>query len=194
MLIELLQYIIVAVEVIQWRPAVEEFENLEIIGKLQNIGDHMEVQFDLTRNSASVYENSNSPLTATYNLINGTTNNVNEGNCESESDEDCASNENEIFDTDTVEDTGVVEKGRGSLTKCIVYSVEGNIPEKHRIGLAVASNINDLDMESDDENPLQCNLCCREFTTAYKMEIHNCKGAFRQDLISQAIVYAKDIY
>ncbi|CAI9715417.1 Hypothetical predicted protein [Octopus vulgaris] len=133
---------------------------------------------------------------ATYNLINGTTNNVNEGNCESESDEeDCASSENEIFEKNSDEDIGVVEKGRGSLTKCIVYGVEGNIPEKHRIGLAVASNINDLDMESDDENPIQCNLCRREFATAYKMEIHNCKAALGQhDLISQAIVYAKDIY
>ncbi|CAI9723444.1 Hypothetical predicted protein [Octopus vulgaris] len=99
-----------------------------------------------------VYGNSNLPLTATCNLINGTTNDVNEGNCESESDEkDCASNENEIFDTDTVKDIGVVEKGRGSLTKCIVYSVEGNIAEKHRIRLTVASNINDFDMESDEK-------------------------------------------
>ncbi|CAI9719698.1 Hypothetical predicted protein [Octopus vulgaris] len=122
----------------------------------------------------------------TYNLINDATNDVNEGNCESQSyEEDCASNENEIFDTDTVEYIGTVEKGRGSLTKCIVYGVEGNIPEKHRIGLAVASHINDSDMESDDENPLQCNLCRREFATAYKMEIHNCKGALgQQDLIS----------
>ncbi|CAI9716288.1 Hypothetical predicted protein [Octopus vulgaris] len=78
------------------KPTVEHFEqeNLEIIGKLQNIGDHMEVQFDSMRNSASVYENLNLPLIATDNLINVTTNDINKGNCENESDEYCASNEN----------------------------------------------------------------------------------------------------
>ena len=144
----------------------------------------MEVQYDSNTKTAFVYENSNMPLTGTYSLSETGTANQTEQTCSSEQSCDGESENNasdsDIFDNDAAEDIGVVVKARGDVTGCIVCSVERIVPEKHRVKTMGALIHDDLDMESEDENGLQCNLCHREFSTASKMKLHACRGAIGQ--------------
>ena len=99
------------------RPAVQKFEkeNHAAIREFCNIGEHMEVTFNAETNVAVVYENSNLPSTRTYSIVG----NINK--YESDMESNYNNSDKDEIEEEFVEDIGIEEKGRGNITKCIIY-------------------------------------------------------------------------
>ena len=175
------------------RPHIARFiqEYRDVIGRISHVKGHAEVVYDYSSNSLTTFNYSN--------IGDGTVCSLNVDSCDDlnnsggeDSDDDDGSdnaNNNEVFDEDELDESReMICTARGEATGCIIYG--GQLPRRRR---RISRSMCLQDIESEDEDELQCQTCNQKFTYASSKARHVCKGIIgRRPLLQFALAYAFD--
>jgi len=188
------------------RKKINEFvqTNDSVIRKLSCTKNHFEIRYNDVQKSIESYKYSKYPDDFVSISMSPDVNSADEEQKEhgeyEESHDDDAIIEEDLEDDVVVDQDDDLDPnydgtelnitGRGIVTGCLIYG--GQVcRQRQRLNRGIPKIPTPQDIETEDEDPLQCQVCKKSFSHQTNLRQHVCKGAQgRRDLIHYALSYA----